>query len=170
MFNKLSINAMHSKIFQITETRVDKDNYLNEDTLMQGDGSFFDYCAEIDEEERKEQIENLVNSILPEGMFELTSDDTIVYKGGAEKWVESFVADIHDKAAAITAKNAMEWFGAVYRLEQALKDPLDTCYWFYRDAEGISAYAEQSYDFMHEVCRLEPGPTLYIGGVIDYHF
>ena len=26
---------MHSKIFQITRTRVDKDNYLNEDTLMQ---------------------------------------------------------------------------------------------------------------------------------------
>lgn len=161
---------MHSKIFQITETRVDKENYLNEDTLMQGDGSFFDYCAEIDEEERKVQIENLVNSILPEGMFELTSDDTIVYKGGADKWVESFVADIHSKATAITAKNAMEWFGAVYRLEQALKDPLDTCYWFYRDAEGVSAYAEQSYDFMHEVCCLEPGTTLYIGGVIDYHF
>ena len=27
---------MHSKIFQITETRVDRDNYLNEDTLEQG--------------------------------------------------------------------------------------------------------------------------------------
>ena len=149
---------------------MDKDNYLNEDTLTQGDGSFFDYCAEIDEEERKAQIENLVNSVLPEGMFELTSDDTIVYKGGADKWVKSFVADIHSKAAAITAENAMEWFGTVYRLEQVLKDPLNTCYWFYRDAEGISAYAEQSYDFMQEVCRLEPGTTLYIGGVIDYHF
>lgn len=31
---------MHSKIFQITQTRVDKDSYLNEDTLMQGEGSF----------------------------------------------------------------------------------------------------------------------------------
>lgn len=27
---------MHSKIFQITETRVDRDNYLNEDTLNKG--------------------------------------------------------------------------------------------------------------------------------------
>lgn len=161
---------MHSMIFQITETRVDEDNYLNEDTLTQGDGSFFDYCAEIDEEERKAQIENLVNSVLPEGMFELTSDDTIVYKGGAEKWVKSFVADIRSKAAAITAENAMEYVGPVYRLEQALKDPLNTCYWFYRDAEGVSVYAEQSYDFMQEVCRLEPGTMLYIGGVIDYHF
>ena len=76
---------MHSKIFQITLTRVDKDNYLNEDTLMQGDDSFFDYCAEIDEEERKYHIENLVNNILPKGMFEFVSDDTIRYNGGAKQ-------------------------------------------------------------------------------------
>ena len=50
---------MHSKIFQITETRVSKDNYLNEDTLTQGDDSFFDYCAEIDDEERQFHIDNL---------------------------------------------------------------------------------------------------------------
>ena len=68
---------MHSKIFQITETRVSKDNYLNEDTLTQGDDSFFDYCAEIDDEERQFHIDNLVNNILPKGMFELVSDDTI---------------------------------------------------------------------------------------------
>lgn len=73
---------MHSKIFQITETRVSKDNYLNEDTLTQGDDSFFDYCAEIDDEERQFHIDNLVNNILPKGMFELVSDDTIRYKGG----------------------------------------------------------------------------------------
>lgn len=49
---------MHSKIFQITETRVDRDNYLNEDTLEQGDGHYYDYCSEIDEEERKFHIDN----------------------------------------------------------------------------------------------------------------
>lgn len=32
---------MHSKIFQITQTMVDKDSYLNEDTLMQGERLFF---------------------------------------------------------------------------------------------------------------------------------
>ena len=44
---------MHSKIFQITRTRVSQDDYLNESTLAQGDNSFFDYCGEIDEAERK---------------------------------------------------------------------------------------------------------------------
>ena len=60
---------MHSKIFQITETRVDRDNYLNEDTLEQGDGHYYDYCSEIDEEERKFHIANLIEKSLPKGMF-----------------------------------------------------------------------------------------------------
>ena len=83
---------MHSKIFQITTTKVDKECYLNEDTLMQGDNSYFDYCDKIDEEERKYLIDVLVNHILPKGMFELVDEDTIRYIGGVEKWKEEFVA------------------------------------------------------------------------------
>ena len=33
---------MHSKIFQITENKVERDDYLDEDTLTQGDGSFYE--------------------------------------------------------------------------------------------------------------------------------
>ena len=72
---------MHSKIFQITETRVEKDNYLNENTLEQGDGHYYDYCSEIDEEERKFHIANLIEKSLPKGMFTLverTQSDTMV--------------------------------------------------------------------------------------------
>lgn len=54
---------MHSRIFQISTEPIDKENYLNEDTLQQGDGSFYDYCSEIDEEDRKEDIANW--SIMP---------------------------------------------------------------------------------------------------------
>ncbi len=161
---------MHSTIFQITKTRVEKENYLNEDTLMQGDNSHFDYCAEIDDEERKEHIGYLVNHILPEGMFELTSEDTILYKGGADKWKEDFVSEIRKRAEAITPDKVQDWIGPVYQLEKYLKDPLGTSYWFYTDEEGAQSYAEQSYEFLREICDLEPGTTLYIGGVIDYHF
>lgn len=112
---------MHSKIFQITETRVSKDNYLNEDTLTQGDDSFFDYCAEIDDEERQFHIDNLVNNILPKGMFELVSDDTIRYKGGAERWREDFIADIRSRAEALTPESVQDWIGPVYQLEKFLK-------------------------------------------------
>ena len=93
---------MHSRIFQISTEPIDKENYLNEDTLQQGDGSFYDYCSEIDEEDRKEDIANLVNHALPKGMFELISDDTMRYNGGIEQWKEEYVANIKKRADALT--------------------------------------------------------------------
>lgn len=161
---------MHSKIFQITQTRVDKDNYLNEETLMQGCDSPFDYCAEIDEEERRFHIENLVNEVLPKGMFEFVSEDTIRYLGGADEWKCNFANAVRLKAEGVVPEKVLEWVGPVYQLEKILKNPLDTSYWFYTDAEGVQSYAEQSYEFMRGVLELEPGTLLYIGGVIDYHF
>ena len=102
---------MHSKIFQITRTRVSQDDYLNENTLTQGDSSYFDYCAEIDEAERKYHIGVLVNHILPKGMFELVAEDTIRYIGGADKWQADFVAGMRSKAAAVTPRQGtgVDW-------------------------------------------------------------
>ena len=114
---------MHGKIFQITKTRVAEDCCLNETTLIQGGDSFFDYCAEIDDKQRKFHIENLVNSVLPEGMFELISEDTIRYNGGAEQWREAFVNDIRCRAEIITPDSAQEWIGPVYRLEKVPEKP-----------------------------------------------
>lgn len=121
---------MHSRVFQISTTQIDKENYLNEDTLNQGDNSFYDYCADISDEERKEEITNLVNSILPKGMFELVSEDTIRYTGdGMEQWKEKYVAEIRKKAEAITVENMFEW-SSTYYLKQAIDNPLDTGYHF----------------------------------------
>ena len=61
---------MHSKIFQITTVKATKEGRLTEDTLTQGEGSFYDYCMEIDPELRKQFIDILVNKILPNGLAE----------------------------------------------------------------------------------------------------
>lgn len=114
---------MHSKIFQITQKRVEKDCYLNEDTLMQGAGSFFDYCGEIDEEERQLHIENLVNGVLPKGMFEFVSKDTIRYLGGADEWKQNFAKAVRLKAEDVIPEKVQEWIGPVYQLEKFLKNP-----------------------------------------------
>lgn len=111
---------MHSRIFQISTTRIEKDNYLNEDTLQQGDYNPYDYCAEIDDEERKEDIANLVNYALPKGMFELAGDDTIRYTGGMEQWKEEYVANILKKAEELTVANMWQW-STTYYLKEAIK-------------------------------------------------
>lgn len=71
---------MYSTIFQITTQRISKDCFLNENTLPQGVNSEFDYCREISEDERKTAINNLIETILPKGMFILLNKDTIIYK------------------------------------------------------------------------------------------
>ena len=168
-FNKLNFKVMHSRIFQISTEPVDKDCYLDENTLAQGDYSFYDYCANIDDEERKEDIANLVEYALPKGMFELTSEDTIRYLGGIEQWKKEYVANVRQKAEALTVENMLEW-GTTYYLNRAIKNPLDTDYYFYLDGSGCQSFAEASFVFMEFVCTLESGTTLYIGGVIDYLF
>lgn len=135
---------MHSRIFQISKMWIEKENYLNEDTLQQGDGSFYDYCAEIDDEKRKEDIRYLVNTALPKGMFELVGDDTMRYIGGVEQWKENFVTNIRKKAEAITTENMLEFVGPVYQLEKALENPLDIAYHFYLDGDGYQSFAEKS--------------------------
>ena len=82
----------------------------------------------------------------------------------------SIYTDIRSRAEAITPESVQEWIGPVYQLEKFLKNPLDTAYWFYMDEEGLQSHAEQSYEFLRQVCEFEPGTLLYIGGVIDYHF
>ena len=143
---------MHSKIFQITTVKVTNEGRLTENTLTQGDGSFYDYCMEM-------------NKILPSGMFELTGEDTLLYKGGAEQWKKEFVAYIQAKASELTTENVQDWIGPVYQLEKALKNPLETAFQFYMDEERFTRSAEESYEFMRRICEMEPGTTLYIGGV-----
>ena len=160
---------MHSRIFQISTMEIEQDSYLNEDTLLQGDCSPYDYCSDIDDETRKEDIAYLVNHALPKGMFELISEDTMRYNGGIEQWKEEYVANIRKNAEAITVENMLEW-SITYNLQKAIENPLDIAYHFYLDEEGCQSFAEQSFAFMAFVCKLEPGTILYIGGVIDYHF
>ena len=95
---------MHSRIFQISTMQIDKENYLNEDTLQQGDCGPYDYCSEIDDEERKEDIDYLVNHALPKGMFELVSENTIRYNGGVEQWKEEYVANIRKRRKLLPLK------------------------------------------------------------------
>ena len=160
---------MHGKIFQITTAKVDEDCRLTEDTIKQGDGTNYDYCSEIDDEERQECISYLVDEVLPPGMFELVSENVLRYNGGIEEWTEKFIGNIRLKMGAITSENVYKFVGPVYQLEKELKNPLHTGCQFYMDEEGIQSYAEESYEFMCAVSDMKPGTLLYIGGVIDYH-
>lgn len=160
---------MHSTIFQITTEKIEDGGLLDEDTLNQGNNSELDYCSDIDDEKRKERIENLVNKILPEGMFTLIDENTIRYNGGVEIWQEEWVKRIKEKCSLVTANNIQKW-ETLYDLKEAIDNPLDAGSRFYDDNCGNYSYSEKSGEFMKSLNDLEPGTLLYIGGVIAYHF
>lgn len=161
---------MHSTIIQITTEKVEKENYLTEADVCSWDCRDIDYCSEIDETDRKERINRLVNSWLPSGMFTLVDDNTIRYNGGADEWKNQWVKLIQDTAAQVTAENVLHGIGPMYSLEKALSNPLDLGTLFYSDSENLNSYAEFSAGFMRDVCQLEEGTLLYVGGVLDYHY
>lgn len=161
---------MHSTIYQITtEQVIDKIDFLNENTLYQGDCSGIDYCSDIDDDDRRERIEYLVNKILPEGMFTLVDENTIRYNGGVEEWKGTWVKLIQYKCSQTTASNIQEW-STLYHLKEAIDNPLDTGICFYDDCAGCSSYSHKSGEFIKSLCSLEAGTLFYVGGVIDYHF
>ena len=54
---------MHSRIIQISDARIDFENYLDESSIETGPNTLVDYTAEISEKERRYAIENLVNHL-----------------------------------------------------------------------------------------------------------
>jgi len=168
---KKSLNPIgNAEVYQITKRRVDKENYLNENTLTQGDSSDYDYCSEISEEERVESIDTLVNQILPKGMFTLVGSDELVFNGGNYEWIHKWVDAIHKKSDEVTAENVTHWIGAAYQLQKVINNPLGTDSHFYLSESTTQTFAEPSAELMRMVCKLRKGERLYIGGIIDYHF
>ena len=159
---------MHAWIYQISDTPIKET--INEDTLYQGDGTDYDYCAEISGEGRKSAIETLKGYILPFGMFRQIDETTFEYQGGIDEWKEQWVERIQDLASELNVENVLKFVGHSYKLERELKNPLDTASQFYLSAETDQTYAEESVELMRWIENLEVGSKIYVGGIIDFHF
>lgn len=159
---------MHGKIFQISTEPIKRDNYIN--TAIEGEMVVsFTYLYETEEENRKQFIQQLVEHVLPEGLFTIDSDGvTLTFQGGFDKWRDQYLELIHSKAAAIDGSNIMDWSGPVYQLQKAIANPFGGDTYFVTDSLG-GAVAVNSRDFMGTVKRLEPGAKLYIGAILGYH-
>ncbi len=161
---------MHSHIIQIALDRIDKENYLDEETIETGIGGV-DYTAEISADTRSVVISNLVNAWLPKGMFSLGEEpDTIIYNGGLDEWTRwEWLSKIKKAAENLSTHNVFQNL-TLYRMETMLKNALGIGTLFYLSNENYQCYAEESTAFLEFVNGLEPGTTLYVGGVLDYHF
>lgn len=159
---------MHSRIYQISPNPIDTDDYPSDHEITDS-SSWIDYALEIDDEdERREEIQDLVEWRLPKGMFELNADgESITYKGGMEQWRRDFVERLHGLAGAITSQNVYNSM-KLFELTHGIKWPFgnETMFIFEEDPA-----ARTNGDFMEcYVNDLNIGDVLYIGAVFDYHY
>lgn len=162
---------MHSRIIQISTSRIEKEDYLDEMTIETGASTGVDYTTEISQDEREQAIKNLVNHWLPKGMFSFGSEpDTIIYNGGMEEWiVKEWLPKIRRHAESLSSDNVFN-SPNLYRMELLLDNALDIGTLFYLSSENFQSYAEKSTAFMEYVNNYSEGQVFYIGGVIDYHW
>lgn len=71
---------MHSYIFEITNEKLEPKDWILP-TILDKDYSI-DYCDSVDDKERIKAIKTLVTSVLPEDVFTLYDNDTIVCNRG----------------------------------------------------------------------------------------
>ena len=162
---------MHSIIFQISDRPIAKEEHIGIDHIEGGDMTSFDYAYEISEEERKKCIRDIVERILPKGMFTLGEDgETLVFQGGFTEWRKSYLDIIRGKVEEIDEENIMKWVGPAYQLQKAILNPLDTDALFITDFANGYGLAERSRELMTMIGNLQTGERLYIGAVMGYHF
>lgn len=158
---------MHSRIFQVDRGPIQRDEWPNEDAVVENSrSSLIDYAFTLkDDEERKRNIANLANLI--GGMFALNIDGiSMTYKGGMEEWRKSYVAHIITTAESLNSENVFNSL-QLFNLQKAIKHPLPYNLFILGDDE----FAIDSVEFMEWVDRrFKVGDILYIGAVLDYHF
>lgn len=162
---------MHSVIYQISDQPIAKEERIGIDNIEAGDMTSFDYAYEISEEERKECIRDLVERILPKGMFTLGEDgETLVFQGGLAEWRKGYFDTIRCKVEEIDEENILKWVGTTYQLQKSILNPLATDTLFITDFANNYGLAERSRELMTMIGNLQTGERLYIGAVIGYHF
>ena len=155
---------MHSRIFQVGLSPIEKDDYITEDTYFDHwfTNEWADYVSEDDD--RKDSIEWLKGSYGQKGI-EFGVDDNgeyFIVKSRQAYFEDSFKAftEIINKIKEYTLDDFTYGFHEMWSLKNAYEDKTG----FYVDADGEL----MTFDGFVRVCATEE--KYYIGGTLDYHF
>lgn len=160
---------MYSTIYQISTNPIEKQDYMCVDSIVAGDMASISSVFENYHKERKTDIWNLVENILPKGMFTISSENILTYNGGFELWRKSYYDKIMTLSSQLSPENIMKWSGPIGRLNKTIHNPLETECLFVISFFSGAGTAERSADLMDLISSLTPGDKLYIGSILSYH-
>lgn len=160
---------MHSIIYQISTEPIAEHDFLRIEHIVAGEMASISYVYDNTEEGREHDIKNLMELILPKGMFILSAENTLTYKGGFSMWRKSHFDNIKALSNQLTPANVMKWSGPIGELKKAIINPLGTAALFVTEFYGGAGTAEYSADLMDMVSGLKKGDRLYLGAILGYH-
>jgi oligoribonuclease NrnB/cAMP/cGMP phosphodiesterase (DHH superfamily) len=149
---------MHSRIFQLSDEKIKKNNYVRasdfyEDSFI---GSVADYVS--DDIDRKEDIKWLMERLKPYGAILNKKEESIFFpKGFKKKYFSKKFEELKKMVNEMTLEEFIDGITA-YKLEQIIESKFD----FYIYIE----YLQPLDDFVR---GLEEGKKYYIGGIVNYH-
>ena len=153
---------MHSRVFEITKTKIDEWDRMTESDLYESSnfvGPIADYLS--DNNDRNDDINWLLRYIGPHEIEYDEEENSIIFSDNfAVNYFENRFKKFKDSAEKITLKEFSEGFHSVYKIQQYLEE----IYGFYvfDFDEGVRTFDS----FIREV---QPGVKYYIGGTVDYH-
>jgi hypothetical protein len=152
---------MHSKIYQITEKKLERDDYTKAANFDYDDHSdFADYIDDVERDEEKELLEHFDS--LFEGIFSrkgrtITLLDT---SGFIEEW-RSAIKKCADNM------DFTDWRTLFQMREITKRTHKEHNTMLYTDHAGFEYFGE----FVQRLYAAhKPGDKFYIGGILDYHW
>jgi hypothetical protein len=158
---------MHNKIYQITEQKLAKDRWIDEQTFIDYNiGDFADYVYNIESYEQTESLKYLDNMF--EGIFK-RKGRVLTYLG-AEDFVNEWLIAFKDKVAEMDNQNFKDWMTS-WNIQHILTDThkgIDARFYL---GEDMEATADPFGEFIRDVyANNKKGDKFYVGGIVGFHF
>ena len=162
---------MHSKIFQIANKHIDKEDYQSPDAYYDNSGDFADYIGdEITGEDRKESLSHLTE--LLKDVFRQVRPGVYAYKGeeAMQTFKQAWADGIKSMADSLTADNLFK-SQRLFNIRQVTEEThlctsyrVDIADW----ADGVAYPFGEIFEYA--ASQLKQGDRIYVGAIIDYHY
>ena len=162
---------MHSKIFQISNKPISKEDYADPETYYENSDDFADYIGdEVDEEDREDYYDYMAKNLA--GVFTHEGNGVYVYQGAEalqvfkQEWADYIKEFANDLTADNLFKNQR-----LYMIRKITEEThigtsyrVDIAHW----AEGVAYPFGELFEYAGRC--LKKGDRIYVGAIIDYHY
>ena len=152
---------MHSKIYQISEKKLERDDYAKAVNFDFDEVSFFaDYVDDVERDDEKELLENF--DTLFEGIFSRKGRTITLLDTSA--FIEEWRSAIKKLADNMDFTNSRQLFRMREITKRTHKDYSAMLFTDYGGFEYFGDFVQRLY------AAHKPGDKFYIGGILDYHW